>query len=87
MELFWTWIGVTLFILVMGFIIMAINLSISKGYNASYQRSVYVKNARVAMWVSLLSPLWPAIILVAPVLLIKWAGSQYREVFKMEVGK
>lgn len=87
MALFWTWFGVAVFIFVMGFIIMAINVNIAKGFHHTYQKNRYTKPARAAMWVSLLSPVWPAIILVGPALLIKWMVSVYCSVAHMEVSK
>lgn len=84
-ALFWTWFSVTVFVAVMGFILMSIHLSQVNGRR--YPRENNVKWSRRFMWASLLSPAWPAVILVLPALLIKWVVSQYRQAFKMEVVK
>lgn len=84
-ALFWTWFSITLFITIVGFILMAIHLSQVNGRYTPLARNV--KWSKRFMWASLLAPLWPAVILVGPALLIKWVAGQYRQVMKMEVAK
>jgi hypothetical protein len=89
-TLFCIWFVVSVACAIAGFVNMVGSMNTAERWNASWESDIRAKHqntARKSMWVSLLAPLWPALILVLPSLLIKWVVSQYRQVFKMEVVK